>query len=81
MLSPEDLVGMIRSALPDAVVEVKEQGAGKGRFKLLVESAAFEGSSLVDRHRMVFRALNDPIRLGTIHSLEIKTGLPVKEAP
>lgn len=71
---------MVRAALPDAAVEVKEQGAGRGRFKIRVESAAFEGVSLVDRHRMVFSALNDPLRMGAIHSLEIKTGLPVKEA-
>ncbi|HLG20773.1 MAG TPA: BolA family protein [Bdellovibrionota bacterium] len=51
------------------------QASGGGHFRLLVVSTQFEGKSLVDRHRMVYDAVN----MGNnpaIHALAIRAYTP-----
>ena len=40
---------------------------------MTVESASFDGLSLVEQHRLVNRALAAPLADGTIHELRITT--------
>lgn len=49
--------------------------AGGGHFRALIVSAAFEGKSLLDRHRMVHEALRDMIGR-EIHALGLTTRAP-----
>jgi len=49
------LVAAVTGALPGAAVEV-ERGSG-GHFALKVRSAAFAGRSLIDKQRLVYRAI------------------------
>jgi len=37
----------------------------------VVVSAAFAGKNLLDRHRLVYQALDVPMKDGRIHALEI----------
>ena len=46
---------------------------GDDHFHVTVESAAFDGLSLVEQHRLVNRALAAPLADGTIHELRITT--------
>lgn len=45
--------------------------SGKGHFTVVIESAAFEGKSLIERHRLVYAAL-DAMMQTDIHALSIK---------
>jgi len=64
---------LIEAGLPGAEVEV----SGDGRhFEARVVSAAFEGKSLIQRHRMVLATVNSEIASDELHALSIKTGLP-----
>jgi len=41
-------------------------------FTVKVISDAFEGKNLLDRHRMIYQALDAPMKDGRIHALEIQ---------
>jgi len=59
---------LIRSGLPDA--EVKVTGDGR-HFEAAVVSAAFEGKSLIQRHRMVLATVQAQIASDELHALSI----------
>ncbi|MBH0185508.1 MAG: BolA family transcriptional regulator [Nitrospira sp.] len=40
-------------------------------LKVSVVSAAFAGKNLLDRHRMIYQALDVPMKDGRIHALEL----------
>ncbi len=75
----------MRDDLSAAYVEVIDESwkhaghagaaAGGGHFILRVVSERFEGISLMDRHRMVFRILEKEMR-GEIHALVITVMTP-----
>ena len=65
--------GLLEHAFPGGEVEVIDRTGGGDHFHVVVESAAFDGVSLVEQHRMVNRALAVPLADGTIHELRITT--------
>ena len=67
---------LLSQAFPDGEVEVTDRTGGGDHFHVAVTSAAFAGLSLVDQHRLVNRALADPLADGTIHELRITTKGP-----
>ena len=64
---------LLDQAFPDGEVDVEDRTGGGDHFHVTVESASFEGLSLVEQHRLVNRALAAPLADGTIHELRIKT--------
>ena len=77
------MVASVRAALAPVHIELVNESAGHGggadaesHFKLLVVSAAFDGKSVLDRHRLV----NDAVRGGSanipVHALSISAKTP-----
>ena len=64
---------LLVGAFPDATVDVVDRTGGGDHFHVSVASSAFDGLSLVEQHRLVNRALADPLADGTIHELRITT--------
>lgn len=56
---------------------VGHEGArdGRGHYRVLIISSHFEKKSMVERHRMIYRALEDMMRLD-IHALAIDAWSP-----
>lgn len=48
---------------------------GGGHFSIFIVSAAFEGKSLLQRHRMVYQAMGDAMQT-EIHALSMKAHTP-----
>ena len=48
---------------------------GETHFRVRIVSAAFEGLTLVNRHRLVNKVLSDELK-GSIHALAMKTLTP-----
>jgi BolA protein len=48
---------------------------GRGHFRVLIVAEAFSGKTLLERHRMVYRALDEMMRLD-IHALAIDAWAP-----
>jgi stress-induced morphogen len=72
MMRSEDVVSLIRESIPDAWVEVEDLRGNGDHFAAYVESAAFNGKSRVEQHRMVYAALGDSMGK-TVRSLTLKT--------
>ncbi len=69
---------LIQDGLPGAQVHV----TGDGRhFEALVVSDAFEGKSLIQRHRMVLATVNAEIASDELHALSIKAKTPAEWQP
>ena len=51
-------------------------GAGESHFTVRIESAAFAGTSRVERQRLVYAALGDLIAPDRVHALVIEATAP-----
>ena len=71
MITKESLTSYIQKSIPDAKVSVVDRTGTLDHFSVRVVSDAFQGKSLLDRHRLVYQALSEPMRDGRIHAVEI----------
>ncbi|HXN07012.1 MAG TPA: BolA family protein [Nitrospiria bacterium] len=76
MITPDAIKSILIRTLPDAQVEVFDRTGTLDHFRLIVVSVAFEGKNLLDRQRLVYQALGEPMKDGRIHALEIKSSTP-----
>ena len=74
-MEKEAIVARIRVALPDAEVELTDLTGTKDHWEAKIVSAGFEGKNLVQRHRIVFGALEEEMK-GPIHALSLKVLTP-----
>ncbi len=66
---------MIKEALPDAQVTIKDLKGDGDHYAAHVVSAAFEGKSRVQQHQMVYQALKGRMG-GELHALALQTSAP-----
>lgn len=71
MITPDLLTDYIRKSLPDAVVTVTDRTGTMDHLKVVIVSDGFHGKTLLDRHRMIYQALDVPLKDGRIHALEL----------
>ncbi len=71
MITPDVLTDYVRKSMPDAVVTVTDRTGTMNHLKVSVVSSAFAGKNLLDRHRMIYQALDAPMKDGRIHALEL----------
>lgn len=72
-MAADRIHALLASAFPDGTVEVIDRTGGGDHFQVIVTSAQFDGLSRIDQHRLVNRALKQPLDDGTIHELRIST--------
>ena len=65
---------LIKASLPDAQVEIIDLAGDNNHFSAHVISAAFEGKSRIQQHKMVYDALGDKMG-GILHALALKTSI------
>ncbi|MGC4098888.1 MAG: BolA family protein [Nitrospira sp.] len=71
MITPDVLTDYIRQSLPDAVVTVTDRTGTMNHLKVVIVSDGFHGKNLLDRHRLIYQALDVPMKDGRIHALEL----------
>ena len=76
MITSETLAAYIRKAMPDAQVSVTDRTGTMDHLAVRIVSGAFKGKQLLDRHRMIYQALDEPMKDGRIHALELKAETP-----
>lgn len=74
-MTPDHIQKAILRMFPDGDVEITGDGH---HFEATVVSAAFEGKTTLERHRMVYSAVNDDIQSGALHALSLKTRTPTE---
>ena len=63
---------LIKEALPDADIEIKDLAGDGDHYAAHVVSSAFEGKSRVEQHQLVYQALGGRMG-GTLHALALTT--------
>jgi stress-induced morphogen len=66
---------MIKDALPDAAVEIRDLAGDGDHYAANVVSAMFKGKSRVQQHQMVYQALKGKMG-GDLHALALQTSAP-----
>jgi stress-induced morphogen len=74
-MEAHDIEAMIKAALPDATVEIKDLAGDGDHYSATVTSAAFAGKSRVQQHQMVYAALQGNMG-GVLHALALTTSVP-----
>lgn len=72
-MEPENIQQLIESEFPNSSVIVTGDGY---HFEARVISPAFEGLSLLQRQRLVYKCVEEYLRDGTLHALSIKASTP-----
>ena len=67
-----EIEAMIRDALPDSRVEVRDLAGDGNHYAATVVSAAFKGKSRVQQHQMIYEALKGRMG-GVLHALSLQT--------
>ncbi|MEM1262305.1 MAG: BolA/IbaG family iron-sulfur metabolism protein [Pseudomonadota bacterium] len=70
---PDEIAALIRTALPDATVQVVSDD--NTHFEALIVAAEFAGKRPIARHQMVYASLGDRMG-GEIHALSIRALTP-----
>ena len=70
-----EIEALIKSALPDATVEIRDLVGDGDHYQALVTSAAFSGKSRVQQHKLVYEALGGRMG-GELHALQLSTAVP-----
>ncbi|WP_439575980.1 BolA family protein [Phreatobacter sp.] len=75
-MAAADIEQMIKEALPDARVEIKDLAGDGDHYAATVVSESFRGKSRVQQHQLVYAALKGKMG-GTLHALALTTSAPV----
>jgi len=76
MISKEAVVAYLKQSMPDAEVSLVDKTGMMDHYCLEVVSEKFKGMNRLDRQRSVYVALNEPMKDGRIHALEITSRTP-----
>ena len=63
------LTDLLAAALPDCQVQVE---GGSGKFQVLAVGDVFEGLGPVKRQQMIYQHLNEHIRSGAVHAVNMR---------
>jgi stress-induced morphogen len=74
-MTADEITDKLRTALPDARVELQDLTGTADHWKATIVSAAFQGKSLIERHRLVMAALAEEMK-GPIHALTLDVKSP-----
>jgi stress-induced morphogen len=71
-MDANEIERLIRAALPDATIEIKDLAGDGDHYAAHVVSSSFAGKSRVQQHQMVYEALGGRMG-GTLHALALTT--------
>ena len=66
---------LIKQALPDATIEIRDLAGDGDHYAASVISAAFRGKSRVQQHQMIYDALKGQMG-GVLHAIALQTAAP-----
>ena len=74
-MTAAEIETMIREAMPDAKVSIRDTAGDGDHFAAVVISEQFRGKNRVQQHQMVYQALKGNMG-GTLHALALQTSVP-----
>jgi stress-induced morphogen len=74
-MNAREIETLIKSALPDATVVIRDLAGDGDHYAAEVVSEAFRGKSRVQQHQMVYNALKGNMG-DALHALALQTSIP-----
>ena len=74
-MAATDIERLIRDAIPDAEVTIRDLAGDGDHYAARVVSSAFAGMPRVKQHQLVYRALGGRMG-GELHALQLETAAP-----
>ena len=74
-MAADDIAGLIRSAIPDAAVEITDLAGDGDHYSARVVAESFRGMPRVRQHQRVYEALGGRMG-GALHALQLSTATP-----
>ena len=74
-MAADDIVRMIKAALPDAQVTLEDLAGDGDHYRATVVSESFRGKTRIQQHQMVYKALGERMG-GELHALALVTRAP-----
>ena len=74
-MTARDIEALIKQALPDAEVVIRDLAGDGNHYAAEVVSASFQGKSRVQQHKLVYDALKGSMG-GALHALALQTSAP-----
>ena len=71
-MQPSEIEALIKEALPDAEVSIKDLAGDGDHYGATVKSDAFKGKTRVQQHQLVYGALQGRMG-GVLHALALTT--------
>lgn len=77
-MTADEIERLIREAMPDAEVEIRDLAGDGDHYAARIVSAAFRGKNRVQQHQLVYQALKGRMG-GELHALALTTASPPDE--
>ncbi|MEI2383914.1 BolA family transcriptional regulator [Breoghania sp. JC706] len=74
-MDAREIESMIKAALPDARIEIRDLAGDGEHYAATVVSESFRGKSRVQQHQLVYQALQGNMG-GQLHALALQTSAP-----
>ncbi len=74
-MDARDIEAMIKAAIPDAEVTIRDLAGDGDHYAATVISESFRGKSRVQQHQIVYQSLKGQMG-GVLHALALQTGVP-----
>lgn len=74
-MQAREIEALIREALPDARIEIRDLAGDGDHYAAVVVSEAFRGKTRVQQHQIVYQALKGNMG-GELHALALQTSAP-----
>ncbi len=74
-MSAGDIETLIKTAIPDAQVTIRDLAGDGDHYAAEVVSESFRGKTRVQQHQMVYKALQGNMG-GALHALALQTSAP-----
>ncbi|WP_460451912.1 BolA family protein [Alsobacter sp. SYSU BS001988] len=74
-MDAREIERLIKEALPDATVEIRDLAGDGDHYAATVVSSAFRGKTRVQQHQLVYGALKGNMG-GVLHALALTTATP-----
>lgn len=76
-MDAHDIESMIKAAIPDAEVTIRDLAGDGDHYAATVISESFRGKSRVQQHQIVYQSLKGQMG-GVLHALALQTGVPAE---
>ncbi|MFN6936427.1 MAG: BolA/IbaG family iron-sulfur metabolism protein [Tsuneonella sp.] len=74
-MAASDIEAMIRAAIPDAEIEIRDLAGDGDHYAAHVVSSSFAGLPRVRQHKLVYDSLGGRMG-GELHALQLTTAVP-----